>query len=95
MDHIDQLSYYAILLQTRQRARRRDTVIAGGILLVALLAVLALALLRDGEGRSLHLIFGITLAIGLGYLHAWVRLQIVRGNLELIEYIQRELNADS
>lgn len=83
MAHVDQLAHYAALLQTRQKARRRDVLIAGGIFLIALLAAIALALLREVEGRSLYLVFGITLAIGLGYLQAWVRLQIVSGNLEL------------
>ncbi|MDX1689169.1 MAG: hypothetical protein R3248_14390 [Candidatus Promineifilaceae bacterium] len=93
MTRIDQLSHYTTLLQTRQKARRRDALIIGGIFFIALLAALALGLLEELQGRSLYVVLGITLVLGLSYLQVWVRLQVIRGNLELIDFMQRELGA--
>lgn len=92
MTRIDQLSHYATLLQTRQKARRREVFIVGGVFLIALLVAIALGLLQELRGRSLYVVFGIILALAMSYLQVWVRLQITSGNLELVDFMQRELS---
>jgi len=90
----DQLSHYGTLLQTRYKARRREVFIVGGIFLIALLAAIALGLLQELQGRSVFVVFGITLVLGLSYLQIWVRLQIVSGKLEPVDFLQGELGAN-
>lgn len=47
MVRTEQLSQYSSLLKIRQKARRRDAIISGSVLLIAVLATIALGLLGD------------------------------------------------
>lgn len=89
----EQLSQYSSLLEIRQKARRRDALISGGIFLIAVLATLALGLFDKLQGRSVYLVLGLVLAFGLGYIQIWVRLEITNASRELVGYLERELTA--
>lgn len=93
MDSTEKLSQYASLLEIRQRAGRRDSIISGGIFLIAVLATIALGLLDKLQGRSVYVVLGLLLAFGLGYIQIWVRLEIINASRELVGYLERELIA--
>ena len=79
------LENYRSLLAIRRAGRLRDTRLAGGIFLLAFLSMLALGLLDRLTGRSLYLVSALVVVFGFGYLAAWVRLEIIKGTLELID----------
>ena len=83
------LEIYRSLLLIRQKARRRDLFLIGGLFLVSFIATLALGLL-DQFGRSVYLITGILVAFGVSYILTWVRLEVIRGIIEVIENLQAQ-----
>jgi hypothetical protein len=85
----EHLANYSALLQIRKRAGRRDVIIAGGLFLVTLLATFSLGLFDLISGRSLYLISGIEISLGVGFLSTWVRLEINRSLIELVDNLQR------
>jgi hypothetical protein len=85
----EHLANYSALLQIRKRAGHRDVIIVGGLFLVTLLATFSLGLLDVISGRSLYLISGIEIALGVGFLGTWVRLEINRSLIEFVDNLQR------
>jgi hypothetical protein len=90
MVSVDQLGQYRSLLRIRQKARRRDVRLSGGVFLVSVLITIGLGLLNEELGRSIYLLGGVILASGLSYLTVWVRLEIINSTLELMGYLERE-----
>jgi hypothetical protein len=86
---IVQLDNHSALLQTRIAGARRSAAIAGALFLLAVLVSVAGSLLKEDPGRSLVFPWVVTLALGLGYLMAWVRLQIASASAELVEALRR------
>ncbi len=91
----DQLSQYTTLLRTRQKARRRDALISGGVFLVSVLVTIALGLLSELQGREIYLIMGLVITFGLSFIMIWVRLEIIKSTLEFADYIHREVCGNS
>jgi len=85
----EHLANYSALLQIRKRAGRRDVIIAGGVFFVMVLATFSLGLVDGISGRSLYLVTGIEIALGVGFLTTWVRLEINRSLIELVDNLQR------
>jgi hypothetical protein len=85
----NELENYLTLLTIRRAGKRRDTLIAGGIFLVSFLSMIALGMLDRLTGRSLYLTTAMTVAFGIAYLTTWVRLEIIKGSIELIENLLR------
>ena len=83
------LANYSVLLQIRIRAGRRDVIVTGGLFLVMMLATFSLGLLDGIDGRSIYLVSGVEIAIGLGFLSTWVRLQINKSLIEFVDGLQR------
>jgi len=81
------LENYRSLLAIRRNGRLRDARLAGGIFLLAFFSMLALGLLDRLTGRSLYLVSALVVVFGFGYLAAWVRLEIIKGTIELINNI--------
>jgi hypothetical protein len=79
---------YLSLLEIRQKSRRWNVTLLGGIFIVSILATLALGLVNGLSGRSVYLITGIDIALGLSFIMAWVRLEIVRSSIELLNNLQ-------
>ena len=75
---------YLSLLEIRQKSRRWNVTLLGGIFIVSILATLALGLVNDLSGRSVYLITGVDIVLGLSFIAAWVRLEIVRSSIELL-----------
>jgi hypothetical protein len=79
---------YLSLLEIRQKSRRWNVTLLGGIFIVSILATLALGLVNGLSGRSVYLVTGIDIALGLSFIMAWVRLEIVRSSIELLNNLQ-------
>ena len=81
------LENYRALLLIRRAGRRRDLFIAGGIFLVSFSATIALGLLDRLDGRSVYLITAMVVAFGFSYLTTWVKLEVIKGLIDLIENV--------
>jgi hypothetical protein len=86
----DQFSGYARLLKTRERARRRNGRLIGSAFTLSVVATLALGMLDQLSGRTVYLVSGLIIAFGIGYLHNLMRLEIVLGSLEMLDYVRRD-----
>jgi hypothetical protein len=80
-----ELENYIALLTIRQAARHRDTVVIGGIFLISFISMVALGMFDRLTGRSLYLVTGMVVCFGLGYLTTWVKLEIIKGQIEMID----------
>jgi hypothetical protein len=76
---------YKALLTIRRAARRRDMVVTGGIFLISFMSMIALGMLDRLTERSLYLITAMVVCFGLGYLTTWVKLEIIKGSIGLID----------
>ena len=88
MEISDRICNYLSLLEIRQKSRKWNTTFLGGIFIVSILATLALGLVTGLSGRSLYLITGIDIVLGLSFIMAWVRLEIVRSSIDLLNNLQ-------
>ena len=88
MEISDRIQNYLSLLKIRYKSRRWNVIFLGGIFIVVILATLAIGLVRGLSGRSVYLITGVDIGLGLGFLMAWVRLEIVRSSIELLNNLQ-------
>lgn len=90
MTGTDQLEEHAALLRIRQRAHKRDTIILGSVFWMSVTAIVTLGLLEMIAGRSLFLTVAITTVLGAGYCAIWVRGEINRAEIELLDTLLRE-----
>lgn len=81
----NRLENYLALLTIRRAAGRRDTIIIGGIFLISFMSMIALGMIDRLTGRSLYLVTAMVVCFGLGYLTTWVKLEIIKGSIELID----------
>lgn len=88
MEISDRIHNHLSLLEIRQKSRRWNVIFLGGIFIVSILATLVLGLVTGLSGRSVYLITGIDIVLGLGFLMAWVRLEIVRSSIDLLNNLQ-------
>lgn len=88
MEISERIHNYLSLLEVRQKSRRWNVTFLGGIFFISVLATLALGLVMGLSGRSVYLITGIDIVLGLGFLMAWVRLEIVRNSIDLLNNLQ-------
>jgi hypothetical protein len=83
------LSEYADLLHIRERAARRDRAITGGVFLLFFSLSIVQGLLTGILGRAAYLVILLVTLFGLSFVFAWCRLEMIRGNLALLEEIDR------
>jgi uncharacterized membrane protein len=83
------LENYLALLTIRRAGRRRDTYFVGGVFIVSLIAVIALGMLDRLSGRSMVFVAAMVVCFGIAYLTTWVRFEIIKGTMELIENLLR------
>ncbi|MGD8405515.1 MAG: hypothetical protein PVJ21_17795 [Anaerolineales bacterium] len=89
MEISERIQNYLSILEIRQKSRRWNVTILGGIFIVIILATLAVGLVAGLNGRSVYLITGLDIVLGLTFFMAWVRLEIVRSSIELLNNIQK------
>lgn len=80
----NKLENYLALVTIRQKAARRDTFIAGGVFLVSCITLIAVGMLGRLSGRALYLVIAMVMSFGFTFLAAWVKLEIIKGSIELI-----------
>ena len=88
MEISDRIQNYLSLLEIRQKSKRWNMIFIGGIFIVLILGTLAFGLVAGLSGRSVYLITGVDIALGLSFIMAWVRFEIVRNSIELLKNIQ-------
>ena len=88
MDISDRIQNYLSILEIRQRSRRWVMSTLGGVFLISILATLAVGLVTGLGNRSVYLVSGVDIVLGLSFLMAWVRLEIVRNFIELLNNLQ-------
>jgi uncharacterized membrane protein len=81
----NRLGNYCALLTIRQAGRRQATVIAGGIFIISFIAMITLGILDRLTGRSFYLVAAMVVVFGINYLMTWMRFEIIRGSIELID----------
>ena len=79
------LESYRALLIIRRDAKRRDTLVTGGIFLLSFIALIALGMLGRLTGISVYLVTALVVCFGLGYLTTWVKLEVIKGCIEMID----------
>ena len=84
-----ELENYLALLTIRRAGKRRDMYIAGGIFIISFLSMIALGMLDRLSGRSMYFIAAMVVSFGFAFLTSWVRLEIIKGSMELIENLLR------
>jgi hypothetical protein len=88
MEISDRIQNYLSLLEIRQKSRRWNVTFLSGIFIISILATLALGLVIGLSGRSVYLITGVDIVLGLSFIAAWVRLEIVRSSIDLLNNLQ-------
>ena len=88
MEISERIQNYLTILETRQKSRRWNVIFLGGIFIVLLLATLAVGLVTGLGDRSVYLIAGVDTVLGLAFIAVWVRLEIVRSSIELLNNLQ-------
>ena len=84
----ERIQNYLSLLEIRRKSRRWNVTIMGVIFIASILAALVFGLVKGLNGRSVYLVTGIDVVLGLSFIMAWVRLEIVRGTIDLLNNLQ-------
>ena len=84
-----ELANYLALLTIRRTAGRRDTWLTGGIFFLSVVLMVVLGLFDGISGRSVYIIAAMMIVFGIGYLTTWTKLEITKGLIELLQYLQR------
>jgi hypothetical protein len=88
MEISGRIQSYLSLLEIRQKSRRWNVIFLGAVFIVSLLSTLVVGLITGLNGRSVYLITGIDIALGLSFIMVWVRLEIVRSAIDLLHNLQ-------
>jgi len=81
---------YLELLKIRQTAEKRKVNILGGIFIISFVLLIALGMLEKLNGRSLFLVTSMIVPFGFAFISTWVRLEIIKGSIEMINTLLRE-----
>lgn len=84
----ERIQNYLSLLEIRQESRHWNVIFLGGIFIAVILATLAFGLVTGLSGRSVYLIIGVDIVLGLSFLMAWIRLEIVRSSIEMLNNLK-------
>ena len=88
MEILERIQNYLSILEIRQKSRRWTVTILGGTFIISTLAILAVGLVTGLGDRSVYLTVGVDIVFGLSFLMAWVRLEIVRNSIELLNNLR-------
>jgi hypothetical protein len=83
----DPMTGYVTILRDRQAAHRRNLIIAGGLFLLAVLATIGFGLLSNWNGWYIYGMLAIVILELINFLMTWVRREITKENIELIQYL--------
>ena len=85
----NKLENYLTLLTIRRAGKRRDALITGGIFFISLISIIVIGMLDQLSERSMYLFAAMVTCLGISFLTTWVRLEIIKGSIELIENLLR------
>ena len=88
MEKTDRLMGYLTLSKIQQKAYLRNLWIIGGLLLFTFLSTTATLLFTEWNARSIWVMGLFDALIMISFLMAWTRLEIVRKNIDLVNYLQ-------
>jgi len=88
MQSAESINPYSQLLKIRLSAFRRNTILTGSIFLLSVISALAWGLLSGLSGRSVYIIIALNLAFAFSFIFSWVRLEIVKSLIELVDHLQ-------
>ena len=80
----ERLTKYLTLLKIRQSAYHRNLYIAGGLFLFSIFATLGMGLLTEWNVRSFYIMGAFNVLFIVNFLMAWARLEIVKGNIDML-----------
>ena len=81
---------YLTLLLIRKSARQRDSYITGGVFWISFIAMIILNLIGQLNGRPQIIVGALVVVFGFSYLMVWVRLEMIRNTIDLIENIREQ-----
>lgn len=87
MNDSDQISSYLALLKTRQAGQKRTAQITGAFFVLSILTLLGFGLVNGLGGREIYLLAGLNIVLGISFLMAWVRLEVISQTIELLTSI--------
>lgn len=85
----DQFAGYLTLLKIRQSAYRRTMWITGALFVMTFILTVGLGLITVWSERSIYIMAVFIILSLIGYLMAWARLEILKGNIELMNNLSR------
>lgn len=88
----DQFAGYLTLLKIRQSAYRRNMWITGALFVMTFILTIGLGLITGWSERSIYIMAVFIILSLIGYLMAWARLEILMGNIELMNNLSRISN---
>jgi hypothetical protein len=88
----NKIENYLELLQIRQTAEKRKVNILGGVFIVSFVFLIALGMLDRLNGRSLFLVTAMIVPFGFAYTFTWVKLEIIKGSIEMVNNLLLDRN---
>lgn len=85
MENSYRVKNYQELLKIGLSTYRRNTWISGALFFMAFILTIGLGLLTGWDERSVYIMAVFNVLFLIGYLMAWVRLEIVKGTLDLLD----------
>ena len=76
---------YLELMKIRRTAEKRNVNILGSFFVIFFVFLIAFGMLGRLNDRSLFLVTAIIVPIGFACFSTWVKLEIIKGSIELIE----------
>jgi len=88
MTTTDRYTNYLTLLKIRHSARKRDATMMGVVFVISILGMTMIGLVSGLGNREVYLVVALNICFGISYVIAWVRLEIINGNIELLNNLK-------
>lgn len=83
------ISNYLGILRIRQANLRREQTISGVIFVLTFFGFIAAGLLTEPNSNAVYITGGLVAVLGLIYMMAWVRQEILRHSIEVLDHLQK------
>ncbi len=84
----DRYTNYLALLKIRHSARKRDATFLGAVFLISILGMTTIGMVTGLGSREVYLVVLANIGFGISFVFAWVRLEIIKANIDLLNNIQ-------
>lgn len=89
---LNKIGSYLNLLSIRKSAKQRDSYIIGGIFWISFISLVFLSLSNQLSGRSQIIVGAMVVVFGLSYMMIWVRLEMIKNMIDLVEHTREDDN---